>query len=619
MGVRYLWFRIRYELQLRLGWLKYRFPTNPEQKCFVKLAEWQAEAPAFFFNNKNSVQVPKQPDPELRKEFEAFESGQLRFFSSLVFKIGRDYDWITNPINGFRYDNSKHWTEIPDFSAKSGDIKMVWEKSRFSYIYTLIRYDYHFGEDCSKLVFTEIDSWIKANPINLGPNWRCSQEISIRVLNWTYALYYYRNSEELTEARFQSILHVIYWQMKHVAANINFSRIAVRNNHAVTETLMLYLGGRLFPFFPEANDWVGKGRRWFVEEIEYQIYKDGTYLQFSHNYHRVVVQLLSWSLYLSEAWGDHWPDSVYERARRSVIYLHACMAGKNGELPNYGANDGALFFPLAQKDYRDYRPSLNALYYYFNRTDLYPQSNSNEEALWYKGALQSKSVSSIELPNQHLLSFNKGGYYLMREMNTLSFIKCGSYNDRPSHADNLHIDIWWEGENLLRDAGSYMYNTDQSLIRFFKGTKGHNTATLGDHDQMKKGPRFIWTNWSKAEETRLEETEKEFTFYGRIRAFEHIGPNIYHERWVTKRKNSPIWKVSDRIYPTLRLPLRQFWHPNPKFDSIIEFKAVDDRGNKLEAKPQVGYYSGYYAQKTQAPTILFESYTSQINTEIVLK
>ena len=82
-------------------------------------------------------------------------------------------------------------------------------------------------------------------------------------------------------------------------ANINFSRKTVRNNHAITEVLMLYLSGLLFPFFPETKTWKQKGKQWFEEEISYQIYEDGTFLQFSHNYHRVLIQLLTWAFYLS--------------------------------------------------------------------------------------------------------------------------------------------------------------------------------------------------------------------------------------------------------------------------------------------------------------------------------
>ena len=34
------------------------------------------------------------------------------------------------------------------------------------------------------------------------------------------------------------------------------------------------------------------------------------------------------------------------------------MIDENGRLPNYGANDGALFFKLNDAEYSDYRPSL---------------------------------------------------------------------------------------------------------------------------------------------------------------------------------------------------------------------------------------------------------------------
>src|SRR5690606_12097883 len=102
-------------------------------------------------------------------------------------------------------------------------------KSRFSYILHLIRYDYHFDSDQSEFVFSEIESWIDSNPINNGPNWRCSQEISLRIFNWCYALYYYQHSPSLTEKRWEKIQRVVYASLHHVYHHIDFSRIAVRN------------------------------------------------------------------------------------------------------------------------------------------------------------------------------------------------------------------------------------------------------------------------------------------------------------------------------------------------------------------------------------------------------
>ncbi len=42
----------------------------------------------------------------------------------------------------------------------------------------------------------------------------------------------------------------------------------------------------------------------------------------------------------------------------------------------------------------------------------------------------------------------------------LTFIRCGKHKDRPSHADNLHLDIPVEGKNYLTDGGSYKYITE---------------------------------------------------------------------------------------------------------------------------------------------------------------
>ncbi len=61
----------------------------------------------------------------------------------------------------------------------------------------------------------------------------------------------------------------------------------------------LYLVGLLFEFYPEAERWKNKGKRFFEQEILYQIYKDGSYLQYSMNYQRVVMQLCTWALVLA--------------------------------------------------------------------------------------------------------------------------------------------------------------------------------------------------------------------------------------------------------------------------------------------------------------------------------
>lgn len=61
-------------------------------------------------------------------------------------------------------------------------------------------------------------------------------------------------------------------------------------------------------------------KKWFEQEIVYQIAEDGTYLQFSMNYHRVVVQLLTWAIALADRNNEKFSEVVYERAYQSVCF-----------------------------------------------------------------------------------------------------------------------------------------------------------------------------------------------------------------------------------------------------------------------------------------------------------
>lgn len=254
MGLRYTSYRIRHEVEKRLGFLKKKHPINPDTKNFISLEDWRKASTPFLIDEKELMQFEKQSSDDLKQKAAKILNGEICFFSSDWKKLGISYDWITNPETGFQYDISKHWSEINDFNPANGDIKYVWEKSRFTYLLTIIRNDYHFEENHSQFVFAEIESWIDANPINQGPNWKCSQEISLRLFNWLYALYFYKNSGALTEALWNKIQNVIYWSLHHVYHHIDFSRIAVRNNHAITETLALTVSELLFPFIQKLKN-----------------------------------------------------------------------------------------------------------------------------------------------------------------------------------------------------------------------------------------------------------------------------------------------------------------------------------------------------------------------------
>ncbi len=619
MGVVYIVYRTWYVFLKKSGLIRLKFPAR-SRKLRINPSSTPIWTDKFvsiaFIEPREDLNIGMHKSDVLKTVGEKILGGELLFFNNQWIWMGKNYDWVTNPKTGYTYSIKDHWASINEFDLDAGDIKYVWEKSRFTYLITLMRYDYFFQVDCSDFVFSEITSWIKQNPVNKGPNWICSQEMSIRLINWYFVLHYYKNSPNLSQDIFEIILQSIYDQIQHVYANIMFSLKTVRNNHALTESLLLYISGHVFPFFDESEKWRVNGKKWFEQEIEYQIYEDGSYIQYSMNYHRVVVQLLTLALSFSGKVKDPFDKTVYEKAKSSLNFLYQIQNRDLGFLPNYGNNDGALFFPFNNKHFMDFRPQLNALHFALYKKHLFETPEIQEDAYWIGAdTMDTRPEISMNIMNQ----FDAGGYFSFRDEESFTFIRCGKHENRPGQADNLHLNISLNGQNIMRDGGSYQYNADPVETNYFFGTGSHNTVMLGDADQMKKMGRFIWLYWSQSDMAELKENDEWFTFEGRIMAFRHIGRNIYHHRIVRKKKNALYWEVEDSI---LKKPageeMKQVWHPNPDLIDQLEISAVDADNVAIPSRKVKGMFSPGYGIKEMVPEIHYCTEGHFIRTKISL-
>ena len=613
MGPRYMGYRLRLMLETRLGVLERRFPVDLPEKRFISKDEWLG-LDRFVFSSRSEIRLQAVPNPELARRAERIKQGVIPFFSAIEFDLGSQFDWVTHPQTGKKYDVSKHWSRIPDLDPEMGDIKFVWEKSRFSYVHTVLRSDFHNGSDSSEWFFNELDSWIEANPIHRGPNWRCSQEISLRCFNWLFGLRFYAHSQALSPERWARYQNVFYWSLKRVYDHIDFSRIAVRNNHAITETAFLALSEMLFPFIPETKKWARKGRIWLEEEVAYQIYPDGTHLQFSTNYQRVVVQLLSLCLAVAKKNHSGFSEVFRSRAAAAHRFLDSALEASSGRLPNYGANDGALFFQFSDCDFSDFRPQLECLAAALGLPSRYKRGAWSEEAAWF--GLNEANRTEPEISLDVVDAFASGGFYGLRQQQTYTFLRCGKHKDRPSQADNLHLDLWHQGENWLRDAGSYKYNTDEATLRYFAGTESHNALMVDGADQMLKGPRFVWFYWSQAESKGWQRTEEGYRIEMSMRAFAQLEPGLIHTRSIFKSAQSAVWEVEDRISSKVDRSMVQRWHPHPDRLKRIKIEAFDSEARPLERVEEQAWYSRLYGIKESAPQWAFSCKGRLIRTRI---
>ncbi len=601
-GIQPLLFRLWYIFCCRSGLMRLRFPHKNYTAIRNFAHHWQHTSSVFFDFPESGFSL--EDVTPLKKKMEGYRQGKFLYFQKIWYL---SQDWHGHPVTGSEFDRDIHWSGIRDISAQ-GDIKYIWEKSRFSFIYDFIRYGHYTGEDTAKEVFSLIDDWIRENPVNRGPNWMCSQEISIRVLNWFFVLFYFRNSPVLTDHRVNIILQSITDQMQHVWSNRRFARYLVRNNHVLSESLALYVTGVLMPFLPESNRWEKEGKATFENEIMHQIYEDGTYLQFSMNYHRMALQLLSWHIQFSKINNRAVRAEVKERAGSSVRFLRHCMDEQTGRLPNYGHNDGTLLFPFSDCDYTDFRPQIAAAAAVLGISADLEKGKWEEEAVWITGKVPDHVKVSVQPETEGCHVFRDSGYYVMKQADTMTFVRCGSYKHRPAQADNLHVDLWADGENIMRDGGSFLYNSDPETLQYFMGTPSHNTVMLNNEHQMEKGPRFVWFDWIKYASGECYEDREHTVFNGKYEGFRSLGKGIIHSRKVIKSKDRMHWKIIDEIKNAPQGTLYQLtWHPMSGFFDKYALSVFSENGEMIGPQFFDAWFSPYYGFKEPAQSVRFSA------------
>ncbi|HEX8546004.1 MAG TPA: heparinase II/III family protein [Cytophagaceae bacterium] len=606
---------ILHDLKKKTGFYSSKYPLNPVLKKYISLDDWRRIPVQFFFSSKASLQ--ERPFPyvernELKKEFQNFLKGYLRFFNGQNLYIGRAYDWHTNPENKFQYDASKHWADLHIDQSTQGDLKYIWEKSRFSYLYTIIRYDLHFKEDQSQFVLNEILSWITKNPVNSGPHYISSHEIAIRILNWIFTLHYYQKSKHLTEETFQKIIHSLYWQCRHIAIKSQQRGKKSSTYHLLTEALTLYTVGLLFPFFPESAKWKEKSRKTLEESAFEQILEDGAHGQYSMNYQRTVIQIYTWAFYLAKANKEEFSTALYERLQRAMVFLYQHQDNLSGMLPNYGANNGSIYFKFNNCQYRDYRPQLNALYYFQSGRSLYDPGMWDEDIFWFTGKTSTEKAGI----QKKTKSYDSAGFYILRSGEKFSSIRCSTFKEDSNLSENLHLDIWSDGINILRGSGSFKYFSEEEDISFFSAPHSHNTVIF--ESDGSQGPSGEVKPVSSRRELGKVESLKEWSvFKSKITISLADGSEIGHSRNIRQSVNEYIWEIEDVIHNN-KLPAQQVWNVSPDFFKLgYSITCTDKNQNKIDYALQDALYSPTYGVKENSKQIIFRSNKNYFKTRII--
>lgn len=492
----------------------------------------------------------------LVQEADDLLAGRFRFFRHQVFDLGRPTRWLLNPENGFLFDTSRHWTDIPDFAPPQGDIKMVWEASRFASAWVLARaWAATRREEYAEGFWRLLETWCEQNPPNRGPNWKCGQEASLRLMAWTFAAYALAGSAATTGQRLLALLRAVALHAERIEAVIGYA-LSQNNNHGISEAMGLLTAGLAFPELRRSARWAAKGQRLLERLIRRQVYADGSYVQHSFNYQRLMMHDGLWAMALLERGGRRLAEDVVERLRRSYRFLHQ-VSDDSGLLPNYGKNDGALVAVLDTCDYRDYRPTIQLAARVIDGCRLYDPGPHDEPLLWFFGQ------AALDVPRgdatRTSVAAGQGGYTTIRSGDSWAMIRAHAYRDRPADADALHLDLWWRGRNLLRDSGTYHYHADARDEAFFEATRAHNTVEVDGRSQMDKAGGFLWDRWLAARTLRDERAADGLHLWeGEHDGYRRLDDPVIHRRAVVAVPGG-LWLVVDDLLGAAEHTVRQCW------------------------------------------------------------
>lgn len=439
-------------------------------------------------------QVLKSAEAVCRYNFEILGYGELSY--------GSPPNWHLDPISGIQAP-MLHWSRIDALDCSQvGDNKVIWELNRHQWMLDLAQAYRFTGDERYARCYAELTrDWLKHNPVGFGINWHSSLEVAMRLISWSWALLFLRNSRVMTPSLFAVLLEAIRQHARHIENYLSY--YFSPNTHLTGEALGLCYAGLLFPELKEARRWQALGEGILKQEAIHQVYTDGVYFEQSTRYQYYTIEIYLQFILLCGVNGNAVPSGLTDRVQRMLEYLLA-VRQPDGAMPQIGDADGGCLLPLVRRGPADCRGlfALGALL--FRRGDFAWAAGGKiaPEALWLAGSSSLQTWLSLRptVPAANSAIFKQGGLAVLRngwqsDSHQLIFdfgpLGC-RHSSGHGHADLLSIQCSAFGEAYVVDAGTGNYRGDSNWRDYFRSADAHSTVIIDGANQADPDGPFSW-------------------------------------------------------------------------------------------------------------------------------
>ncbi len=411
-------------------------------------------------------------------------------------------DWTAG-----RPDADTPWHAIDPYGH--GDIRLLWEGSRFAALPVLALAARASGSarflDAAE---AHLVGFLAACPPFRGPHWASAQEAAIRLIHLTAAGVILGGTTDAARALAALLAD-------RVRATLTYER-SLANNHGIVCAAALAGAGAVLG---TADHHLGT--RLLAADLPRLTTTAGGFAQVSTRYHRMALDALAFAALAGAAL----PAGVRDRAAAMADWLARVTDPATGRAPRLGHDDGTVLLDAGCAGLDDARPTLA------RAAAAFAGTADPARALAGLGPLPDPAAPAVWTDAE-------GGTAGITTGPAIALLRLPGGRFPAGQADILHLTLMHRGEEILRDAGTWLYNPPHGEADL-AGTTHHGTAQWGEQDRPPRLGRFLF---AAPPRLRLLETGP-----GSLRA-----ACDRHDRTVTVAGHA--WTVTDRLAPgaTLR-------------------------------------------------------------------
>ena len=438
--------------------------------------------------------------------------------------------WQKDFRSGFCWDEnlpSKDQLSL-GLNEKGADVKVPWE---FGRMHQLLRVAFYSDKNPTDYIKKNLKDFRLNNPIGFGVHWMNAMEVSIRAINLCVAFNKigYNDREDLV---------FLQNHFSFVLQNLE-RKEGLGNNHYLANLTGLLFGLVYFPEWAglqEKRNWIIKE---FCTEIEKQFYTDGGNFEGSTYYHALSSEIALLGLACLVNLDEQVAINTVQSKINCAFKFLKSIVKPNGELPQFGDNDSGKILPFSisgdwltpkerevkygnlsgytegKSDEKEFVENVlhvsgiiqmgNALFgeigegleYDFVRAltgsktlKIEPKLQSPELDEDLGLALPEHQTWSVEIPSISIETiqtfYSKEFGVVVLKSNELYLALSLLQRDKAHryrghfHNDQLSIDLWLKGKQLLADPGNITYTGDMDVRNAMRSAKAHNAPYLGE-------------------------------------------------------------------------------------------------------------------------------------------